>query len=112
RVRVSAAGWAPTTTTAEPAATVSGAAAEPAAAASGAAVAGGTEPNSAYPQALRAPQVWQTGDQGQGVTVAVLDTGVTPTPDLAGRLVTVHNDRTGRDSPCSNLSGEPDCTDT
>jgi serine protease AprX len=88
-VRVSATAWTPT-----------------------AASAGGKEPNSAYPQALRAPQVWQAGDQGQGVTVAVLDTGVTSSPDLAGRLVTVHNDRTGQDSPCENLSGESDCTDT
>jgi serine protease AprX len=89
RVRVSAAGW----TTA-------------------AAAAGGTEPDSAYPQAVRAPQVWKAGDQGQGVTVAVLDTGVTPNADLAGRLVTVHDDRTGQDGPCENLSGESSCTDT
>jgi serine protease AprX len=70
------------------------------------------EPNSVYPQALRADQVWQAGDKGQGVTVALIDTGVTANADLAGRLVTVHNDRTGRDSPCENLSGEPTCYDS
>ena len=30
---------------------------------------------------------WQAGDTGQGVGVAVIDTGVSPMPDLAGRVV-------------------------
>ncbi|MFG1706643.1 S8 family serine peptidase [Nonomuraea sp. M3C6] len=38
---------------------------------------------------IGAPQVWAGGDTGQGVAVAVLDTGVdTGHPDLAGRLAT------------------------
>jgi serine protease AprX len=69
------------------------------------------EPNSVCPQALRADRVWQAGDQGQGVTVALVDTGVTAGSDLAGRLMTVHDDLTGQDSPCENLSGEPTCYD-
>jgi serine protease AprX len=56
--------------------------------------------------------VWHAGDQGQGVTVALVDTGVTASADFAGRMLTVHDDRTGRDSPCENLSGEPTCYDT
>ncbi len=68
-------------------------------------------PTSPYVQSLRADKVWQAGDQGQGVTVAVIDTGVAPVTDLAGRVVPVVDDRTGKRTPCENLSGEPDCTD-
>jgi serine protease AprX len=36
----------------------------------------------AYPSAVNADRVWATGHTGRGVTVAVLDSGVTPDADL------------------------------
>jgi serine protease AprX len=36
----------------------------------------------AYPKAVHADRVWSTGRTGQGVTVAVLDSGITRDPDL------------------------------
>src|SRR5919107_2598551 len=66
---------------------------------------------SVYPKVVRADAAWQRGITGRGVTVAVLDTGVANVPDLAGRLVQVRNDLTGRTEPCKNLSGELDCND-
>jgi serine protease AprX len=69
-----------------------------------------SEPTSVYPQALRADRVWQAGTKGQGVTVAMIDTGVTPGTDLSGRLVSV-SDGSGPATPCKNLSGEPSCND-
>jgi len=71
-----------------------------------------TEPTSVYTRALRADQVWAAGGRGDGVTVAVLDTGVSQHADLAGRLVPVRNDLTGATAPCMNLSGEPTCDDS
>jgi serine protease AprX len=70
------------------------------------------EPTSVYTRALKADQVWAAGARGDGVTVAVLDTGVSQHADLAGRLVSVRNDLTGAQSPCMNLSGEPTCDDS
>ena len=70
------------------------------------------EPTSVYPRALRADRVWAAGDQGAGVTVALVDTGVTAGTDLAGRLLTVNNGPLQPDTPCKNLSGEPTCDDT
>ena len=60
---------------------------------------------------VRADAAWKRGITGRGVTVAVLDTEVASVPDLAGRLVQVRNDLTGRTEPCKNLSGELDCND-
>jgi len=71
-----------------------------------------TEPTSVYPRALRADQVWQAGNRGQGVTVAVIDTGVTSSPDLAGRMVSVSDGLLSPSTPCKNLSGESSCNDS
>ncbi|HZU79163.1 MAG TPA: S8 family serine peptidase, partial [Acidimicrobiales bacterium] len=41
----------------------------------------------AFLQESQATNTWTTGDTGAGVNVAVLDTGIDPLPDFAGRLV-------------------------
>jgi len=47
----------------------------------------GTAVASSYPATSGASTAWAGGASGAGVTVAVLDTGVAPVPDLAGRVV-------------------------
>ncbi len=47
----------------------------------------GRPPAAVFPEQTGASQLWSQGDTGQGVNVAVLDTGITPLPDFAGRLV-------------------------
>ena len=42
---------------------------------------------SVYPRAINAHQLWKAGYKGGGVTVAVIDTGIAPVRDLAGRVV-------------------------
>lgn len=44
-------------------------------------------PASTYPASVGATKMWDAGARGQGVGIALLDTGVSPHPDLAGRLV-------------------------
>jgi subtilisin family serine protease len=69
-----------------------------------AAAPGSSTIRSVYPKVVRADAAWRRGVTGRGVTVAVLDTGVAPTvPDLAGRLVQVTDDPTGRTAPGKNL---------
>ncbi len=70
-----------------------------------------SEPVSVYGKEVRADLAYQAGWRGQGVTVALLDTGVAPSPDLSGRVLPVTDDITGATSPCENLSGEPTCSD-
>ncbi len=48
---------------------------------------GGSPLASSYPLSAGADAAWRRGSTGAGVTVAVLDTGVSPVPDLAGRVV-------------------------
>jgi serine protease AprX len=44
-------------------------------------------PSAVFPQTTGATQLWSQGINGSGVNVAVLDTGIDPLPDFAGRLV-------------------------
>jgi serine protease AprX len=52
-------------------------------------------PAAVFPEQSGATQLWADGDTGAGVNVAVLDTGIDPLPDFAGRLL-----------PGVDLSGE------
>lgn len=64
------------------------------------------------PQVVRAPGAWSAGYTGQGVTVALLDTGVADLPDLAGRIAPVRDQITGQVAACYDLSGEGSCRDS
>jgi serine protease AprX len=44
-------------------------------------------PSAVYPKVVGADRLWSEGVEGDGVTVAVLDTGITPVNDLAGRVI-------------------------
>jgi serine protease AprX len=70
-------------------------------------------PKSAYIKEIGADSEWSAGVTGQGVTVALLDTGIANVPDLAGRVLPVRNDLNllNPTSPCENLTGEPTCGD-
>jgi serine protease AprX len=70
----------------------------------------GSQIRSVYPKVVRADDAWRNGVTGQGVTVAVVDTGIADVPDLAGRIVQVQ-DGLGPPKPCKNLSGELNCDD-
>jgi serine protease AprX len=73
----------------------------------------GGSPNSVYPKVVRSKDLNQVGVTGQGVTIAVVDTGVTEVADLSGRVVPVSNGGlVGGTSPCKNFSGESTCDDS
>lgn len=75
--------------------------------------AGGSEPTSVYPVVVGADRMWATGARGNGVTVAIIDTGIANVPDLAGRIVPVTVDEaTGATALCVNFSGEAGCQDS
>jgi serine protease AprX len=68
---------------------------------------------SVYPTEVRADDMWKAGYTGQGVTVAVVDTGIASVPDLAGRVLQVKDDLNLLHpySACEDLSGEHSCAD-
>ncbi|MDX6287853.1 MAG: serine protease AprX [Frankiales bacterium] len=68
---------------------------------------------SVHRQVVGADRLVSSGADGHGVTVALIDTGVTSMGDIADRLVPVANDALGQSfSPCINFSGEATCDDT
>lgn len=67
---------------------------------------------SVYLREVGADRAQAAGVTGAGTTVALLDTGVTPLPDVADRLRPVQDDLTGEWAPCVNLSGEETCADS
>ena len=76
---------------------------------------GGNPPSadSVYRKVVRADDTNNAGYKGQGITVAVVDTGITEVADLAGRIVPVDNEGLfGGTSPCKNFSGEETCDDS
>ena len=73
---------------------------------------GPATPKSVYRQVVRADDANRYGATGEGVTVALIDTGVSSVPDVAGRLVTVTDDVAGTTAPCQNMSGESHCDDS
>jgi serine protease AprX len=63
-----------------------------------------------YRQEIRSDRAEAAGATGTGVTVALVDTGVAPLPQLRSRLVPVTDDL-GRTASCVNLTSEPTCDD-
>src|ERR1700733_10265703 len=61
-------------------------------------------PSDAFLQQTGATQLFANGDTGQGVTVAVLDTGIDDLPDFAGRLIG-GVDLTGGNNPFQDSFG-------
>lgn len=69
------------------------------------------QPASVYRTEVGASRMKAAGYRGAGVTVALLDTGIAPSADLAGRVLPVTDPITGAVAPCENLSGEASCYD-
>jgi serine protease AprX len=73
---------------------------------------GGTNPANVYQQVTGADQLKNAGDDGHGVTVAVMDTGVSSMADTSSRLVSVAQDPLGlTHANCINFAGDGTCTD-
>lgn len=67
---------------------------------------------SVHNRVIEAEEAWRQGLTGHGVTVALVDTGVTQVQDLAGRVVPIKDPVTGVVSDCVNFSGESTCDDS
>jgi serine protease AprX len=76
---------------------------------------GGLNPANVYQSVTGASALKAAGDKGQGVTVAIIDTGVDSMADTASRLVQVQTTPIapplGPTASCMNFSSDPDCTD-
>src|SRR6266568_9029454 len=66
---------------------------------------------SVYQKSVNADRAWSSGYTGSGVTVALVDTGIAPVADLAGRVKTVQTNLL-QTAPCMNFSGESNCNDS
>ena len=66
---------------------------------------------SVYRQVVGADHLGAAGANGQGMTVALVDTGVTPMADLAGRLVSITGPDGISQQACVNFSGDATCDD-
>jgi serine protease AprX len=71
-----------------------------------------TTAKSVYRKVVRADDLNAAGYTGRGVTVALIDTGISNVQDLAGRILTVRDDLTGATAPCENFTNEPTCDDS
>jgi serine protease AprX len=72
----------------------------------------GPQPPDVYQQVVQADQLQAAGDSGKGVTVAMIDTGVTPMADTSSRLVSVAQDPLGLShANCINFAGDGTCND-
>jgi len=68
---------------------------------------------SVVPDEVGAPRLWAAGYRGAGINVALIDTGVSPVSDLAGRVVRVQDPKgTSSLVDCVNFSGESGCQDS
>ena len=69
--------------------------------------------NSVFARETGADRLWAEGVTGKDVTVALIDTGVSANPDLAGRIVTDVPDPTSssRTDVCANFAGDGTCDD-
>ena len=68
---------------------------------------------SVYKKATHGDALATAGARGQGVTVALIDTGVTSMPDIAGAIQRVSGDALGLTTrPCVNFTDEPTCDDS
>ena len=67
---------------------------------------------SVYKKATNGDKLTAVGGNGFGVNVALIDTGVTALPDIAGAIVPVTPDVLGLgNQPCLNLAGDGTCDD-
>jgi serine protease AprX len=67
---------------------------------------------SVYRQVMGADALAGRGATGRGITVALVDTGVSSLPDVANSLVPIKDGAIGGiPANCVNLSGEPTCND-
>jgi serine protease AprX len=68
---------------------------------------------SVYKKVTRGDSLTNLGYRGQGVTIALIDTGIADLPDLRNAIQPVTVDPLGVEtSPCVNLSNEPNCDDS
>ena len=68
---------------------------------------------SVYKQVVKGDKLNKAGGDGRGITVALIDTGVTALPDVANAIVPVSADPLGETtSACANFTDEPTCDDS